>query len=48
MWRFVVGTFFGIYLAQTYNLPLVTEQLKEVEKYLNKNKIDKTDESGKK
>ena len=48
MWRVLVGTVLGIYLAQTYNLPLVTDQLREIEKYLNKNKIEKNPEDDKK
>jgi len=47
MWRVLLGTVVGIYLAQTYNLPLVTDQLKEMEKYLNKNTIEKKTDNDK-
>lgn len=47
MWRVLVGTVIGIYLAQTYSLPLVTDQLREIEKYLNRNRIDKKPEDDK-
>jgi len=47
MWRVFLGTVFGIYLAQTYNLPLVTDQLKEMEKYFDKNNIEKKTDNDK-
>ena len=44
MWRVMFGTFFGIYLAQTYKIPNIKDKLKELEKYLRENKVieDKT------
>tara|TARA_X000000950_G_C13749722_1_gene592112 strand:- start:808 stop:957 length:150 start_codon:yes stop_codon:yes gene_type:complete len=46
MWRLVLGTFFGIYLAQTYKLPNIKQKFLELDKYLKDNQIiDKVDES---
>ena len=39
MWRVMLGTFFGIYLAQTYKIPNIRDKLREFEKYLRENKI---------
>lgn len=39
MWRVMLGTFFGIYLAQTYKIPNIRDKLKEFEKYLRENKV---------
>ena len=48
MWRLVLGTIFGIYLAQTYKLPNIKQRFLELDKYLKDNqiidKIDKDDE----
>ena len=35
----MLGTVFGIYLAQTYKLPNIKDKLKEFEKYLRENKV---------
>ena len=46
MWRLVLGTFFGIYLAQTYKLPNIKQKFLEFDKYLKDNQIiDKIDET---
>jgi len=34
MYRFILGTLFGIYLEQTYHLPNLKEKLIEPDKYL--------------
>ena len=34
MYRFILGTLFGIYLEQTYHLPNLKEKLYELDKYL--------------
>ncbi len=39
MWRVMLGTVFGIYLAQTYRLPNIREKIKEFEKYLRDNRV---------
>ena len=39
MWRVVIGTLFGIYLAQTYKLPNITSKFREIEKYLKENRV---------
>ena len=35
----MLGTVFGIYLAQTYKLPNIRSKLKEFEKYLRENRV---------
>ena len=46
MWRVILGTIFGIYLAQTYKLPNIKNKFIEFEKQLRENSFieDKTDE----
>ena len=39
MWRVLLGTVFGIYLAQTYKLPNIKDKVREIEKYLRENKV---------
>ena len=39
MWRVLLGTVFGIYLAQTYKLPNIKDKFREIEKYLRENKV---------
>ena len=39
MWRVMLGTIFGIYLAQTYKIPNIRSKFKEFEKYLRENKV---------
>ena len=34
MWRVMLGTVFGIYLAQNYKLPNIKTKFLEIEKYL--------------
>ena len=34
MYRFILGTLFGIYLEQTYHLPNLKDKLIELDKYL--------------
>jgi hypothetical protein len=34
MYRFILGTLFGIYLEQTYCLPNLKDRLYELDKYL--------------
>ncbi len=34
MYRFILGTLFGIYLEQTYHLPNLKQKLIELDKYL--------------
>ena len=45
MWRVVLGTIFGIYLAQTYKLPNIKSKFREFEKYMRDSKVleDKDD-----
>ena len=46
MWRVVLGTLIGIYLAQTYELPSVKVKFRELNKYIKDNRIleEKDDE----
>lgn len=34
MYRFILGSLFGIYLEQTYHLPNLKDKLCELDKYL--------------
>jgi len=43
MYRFIIGTLFGIYLEQTYHLPNLKEKIIELDKYL-KERTKKDDE----
>ena len=43
MYRFILGTLFGIYLEQTYHLPNLKEKIIELDKYL-KDRSKKNDE----
>jgi hypothetical protein len=47
MWRIILGTVFGIYLAQTYKLPNIKDKAHDLEKYMRDNKVleDKDDSS---
>ena len=47
MWRVVLGTILGIYLAQTYKLPNIRDKAKDIEAYLRDNRLieDKDDEA---
>ena len=45
MWRVVLGTFLGIYIAQTYKIPNLQEKIQELDQYLKDNKyIEKKNE----
>lgn len=39
MWRVMLGTLIGIYLAQTYELPSVNAKFHELGEYIRKNQI---------
>lgn len=39
MWRVVLGTVFGIYLAQTYKIPSIRSKCIDIEKYIRENKF---------
>lgn len=39
MWRIILGTVFGIYLAQTYKLPNIRDNVRDLEKYMRDNKV---------
>ena len=39
MWRVMLGTLIGIYLAQTYQLPNVHTKFREMNKYIKENHI---------
>ena len=45
MWRVILGTFLGIYIAQTYKIPNLKEKLMEFDQYLKDNKyVEKRDD----
>ena len=39
MWRVLLGTVFGVYLAQTYKLPSIKDKMRDIEKYIRDNNI---------
>ena len=39
MWRVILGTFLGIYIAQTYKIPNLKEKMIELDVYLKNNNI---------
>lgn len=41
MYRFILGTLFGIYLEQTYHLPNLKDKLIELDKYLKEQSKNK-------
>ena len=41
MFRFIIGTLFGVYLEQNYNLPNIQDKLIELDEYLKKNSKNK-------
>tara|TARA_B100000073_G_C23625143_1_gene530209 strand:- start:90 stop:227 length:138 start_codon:yes stop_codon:yes gene_type:complete len=40
MYRFILGTLFGIYLEQTYHLPNLKDKLIQLDEYLKQRKRD--------
>ena len=44
MWRVMLGTVFGIYLAQNYKLPNIKTKFLEIEKYLRENRVLEPDD----